>query len=390
MDIFYLLHSGIMATVLTKGVSWLTYKGVCIEHMNNLGCRLMNYLELFLLSSRININVMQSILCSVNSTVGRSWEISARVLSCGFSACLLIGAIQSLFITPLFNMWLVHDRFFCSPDPLWDKSLVMFARVHNTLFCQGLIQACVTVILNLTMIPIFRRIRYALQCVILIQSSKCEVFDSLNGIYRRLRRFRRRARITMWHTTTLAILRIFRSIMHFYAHQPVYSPRKETQVEDKCVWIVYLQAYVDLFTLAEFILISWHIGWFLLWSRDVRRWCITSFAKLFCNNRDLLGLLAYSLQNCRPDVRPFDQLSVRSKHEREMETFTILRGLTEEIPAKCGLQATRWLMKRNDLPFVLSVIRTRFQRIMEEDREKSAKNRVPRGSLKSVSTHWYL
>ncbi|THD21906.1 hypothetical protein D915_007509 [Fasciola hepatica] len=189
------------------------------------------------------------------------------------------------------------------------------------------------------------------------------ITESLATTTARLTRLGILTRIVIWHTTSTALVRLYKAIVKIKFYELVYTPNWESHITDKCVWLAYLGGHMDLADWIEVAIIVTYSGYYLLWFPEARNWALDRILSLICASpsvEELLNRNKLSLSTEPPSAHQ----AAKFRHRREVfnsKSYLTLRSLISEMPRNYGRNAIKWLRKRKDLPKDVQLFRERYK-----------------------------
>ncbi|VDP82317.1 unnamed protein product [Echinostoma caproni] len=264
----------------------------------------------------------------------RHSECQFLIATGGFIGLLL----PSLFVIGLFNATILIY--------IAVRVLPVQSYINGLLFVSTICDLCC---INLNF---FRKIRYTLDCIAHLHFAHSIISDSLNTIRFRLTRLGILTQIVVWHTTSTAIVRLFKAWVNCKMQLFLYNVEHHSNSANVCVTMSYLSGLIDLADWLEVATIVTYSGYFILWLPEVRNRALDLISWLLCHSQTAneflhLGKLSLSLQSFF--ISHATKLRA-GKYVFDMQFYQTLTMLIDEMPKSYARNAIIWLKKRTDLP----------------------------------------
>lgn len=350
IDVCTLIYGGIISLFLTRGLPWVSYRGLTIQYLNHMGCRIVVYVESFLFASRINLLLMEFVL-RIFSNVLDSNGVKSIVFA--ILSTLLLSANQSVLMPETFGLWQYHSKFICSVDPVHAQLVSQFVLLHHTLFCQGMIPAVAILLFGVLLLIDYDRIQYILYQMQQIPLEHNFVRSIIQTSMERLKRLQGKRAPLLWHGMFVGLFRVLKCSMIIHHIYNLYNPKSNSDNTVRCMQYFYHNGSINFDSL-EIVAISLKPVWYYLWYHDIRKFLTKPFRQSSCHR---------SSASLSATASPSVPSASSSPDSFDMQFYNSMKGILDATGVTERQSAIKWLSEHSDLPIELGALveRTKLQ-----------------------------
>nr|ANO39095.1 GCR137 [Schmidtea mediterranea] len=285
-----LLFTGIAVNFLSKGLPWLGFTGIYIEYASPLSCKLSRFLQTFLNCSLINI-----LLCEVIGRLIYLLSYGAHSPDLNFIIYILAGALFSSFflcfpMIILYNLQKPDGRYDCIPDPEWPYVFIRWHAIHRMIFCDGLMQSLIILVLNGFIVFQLLKFRWTIASIQSFFTESNIVSDTLKQVIRLLNNNARDSILVVIHSTFVVLLFFVRSIVSYVVHKVIFIDFLDNTTVDGALLNYKWTAVEDFLTFLHILFISCYMWLYFFIIPTFRTYIRKSIKRISRKNQTVLRI----------------------------------------------------------------------------------------------------
>ncbi|VDL91340.1 unnamed protein product [Schistocephalus solidus] len=291
--IAFLLYFGIYYLLFTKGLSWLGYEPVFLEHSHTFACKASRFICCFISATVSNIlyadasNRAMAIKakCYQPATTTKGFV----VLSC----CVIGGFVAAMPEFIICNLWRIDGRLICEKDPAWAPSVIHWLIFHETVFINGFGQALAVIFLIMAMSRDVGKLDNTIDYLHTAHRLPGTITETVFQVTFLLRESRRDAWVCIVFNMSLAILMFARATIRSCLNYEIYYNYEDNGRTDGVLKFYMFNALEDLVIFLMMIVFAYHFWLFFYYIPAFRTW-------IFGETKDTVGGIRRKLEPFLP------------------------------------------------------------------------------------------